>query len=454
VETDSDCVTAAAVGVDVAAWVEEFAEGFARIAGRFSRREPRLQARSFLLGVLSDVDTRSCWQLAEQAGDTSPQAMQRLLGEAVWDADAVRDDVCGYVVDAIGDPGGVLILDDTGDLKSGVHTVGVQRQYTGTAGRIENAQVSVFLAYATPAGRALIDRAVYLPASWIGDPARCAAAGIPDNVTFATKITIGRQMLDRAHAAGVPAAWATADEFYGGDRGLRRDLQARRLGYVLAIAKSHRVNIGGLHGTARGDYIAATLGKKAWNRHSAGDGAKGHRDYDWAWVAVIPPVDEATGFHWLLIRRRITDGELAFYRCYAPAKVGLPALVRVAGTRWAVETCFQNAKGAVGLDQHQVRRWDSWHRYTTLVMLAAAILVAIAATERRRRCEPGLIPLTVIEIRRLFAKLITTVVRPVGFYLAWSRWRRLHQARSRASHYRIRGDTDYHAATPLPRVLT
>ena len=198
-------MAAASVSVDVAGWVEEFDCGFARIAGRFRRREPRLQARSFLLGVLSDVDTRSCWQLAEQAGDSRPQAMQRLLGEAVWDADAVRDDVRGYVIDAIGDPGGVLILDDTGDLKSGSHTVGVQRQYTGTAGRIENAQVSVFLAYATPAGRALIDRAVYLPVSWTEDPARCAAAGIPDDVGFATKITLGRRMLQRALDAGVPA---------------------------------------------------------------------------------------------------------------------------------------------------------------------------------------------------------------------------------------------------------
>jgi SRSO17 transposase len=329
----------------------------------------------------------------------------------------------------------------------------VQRQYTGTAGRIENAQVSVFLAYATRAGRALIDRAVYLPASWTDDPARCAAAGVPDDVGFATKITIGRRMLQRALDAGVPARWATADEFYGGDRSLRRDLQTRRLGYVLAVAKSHRVNVGGLHGTARADHIAATLSRRAWNRYSAGDGAKGCRDYDWAWVAVLPPADEATGFHWLLIRRRIGDGELAFYRCHAPMRVALPTLVGIAGTRWAVETCFQNAKGAVGLDQHQVRRWDSWHRYTTLVMLAAAILVAITATERRRPCEPGLIPLTVTEIRRLFAKLITAVIRPADYHLAWSRWRRIHQARARASHYRRRGDADHHTPSPRP-VLT
>ena len=338
--------------MDIAGWVEEFACGFAAIAGRFGRREPRLQARSFLLGILSDVDTRSCWQLAEQTGDRSPHAMQRLLGEAVWDADAVRDDVRGYVIDAIGDPGGVLILDDTGDLKAGTRSVGVQRQYTGTAGRIENAQVSVFLAYASPAGRALIDRAVYLPVSWTGDPARCAAAGVPAEIGFATKITLGRRMLDRALDAGVPAQWATADEFYGGDRGLRRDLQRRQLGYVLAVAKSHRADVGGRQGVARADVIAAGLSKRAWNRRSAGNGVKGRREYDWAWVTLVPPADEASGFHWLLMRRRIADGELAFYRCHAPKQVGLPTLVRVAGTRWAVECCFQNAKGAVGLDQH------------------------------------------------------------------------------------------------------
>jgi hypothetical protein len=205
-------------------------------------------------------------------------------------------------------------------------------------------------------------------------------------------------------------------------------------------------------GVARVETIAAGLSKRAWNRYSAGNGAKGRREYDWAWVEVIPPADEATGFHWLLIRRRISDGELAFYRCYAPTRVALPTLVRVAGTRWAVECCFQNAKGAVGLDQHQVRRWDSWHRYTTLVMLAHAILTVIAVHERQRHPtgQPGLIPLTVNEIRRLFAKLITHTLWPGSFHLAWSLWRRIHQAR--ASHYRARGDADHHIATTLPRL--
>jgi SRSO17 transposase len=425
--------------VDAEDWSAGFDSAFARIAGRFGRVEPRRQARAFLLSLLSDVDTRSCWQLAEQAGDASPHRMQRLLGEAVWDADAVRDDVRQYVVDELGDSAAVLILDDTGDLKKGVHTVGTQRQYTGTAGRIENAQVAVFLAYASCRGYTLIDREVYLPRSWTDDPARCAAAGVPEHVRFATKIALARRMLTRAAEAGVPAAWATADEFYGADRHLRRDLQARGVGYVLAVAKSHRITAWAPLGAARADQLAANLPAHAWNRISAGDGAKGHRDYDWAWITITPPADEAAGQHTLLIRRRISDGELAFYRCWSPRPVPLHVLVTVAGTRWRIETCFQTSK-AIGLDEHQVRRWDSWYRHTTLVMLAHAILAVIAAHERAQPVpNQTLIPLTVPEIRRMFAKLIANIIHTIDHWLTWSHWRRQHQARAKTSHYRRRG---------------
>jgi SRSO17 transposase len=426
----------------------EFDTGFAAVAGRFGRVEPRRQARAFLLGLLSDVNTRSCWQLAEQAGDASPHAMQRLLGEAVWDADAVRDDVRGYVVDKLGEPGAVLILDDTGDLKKGVHTIGTQRQYTGTAGRIENAQVAVYLAYAAPGGSTLIDREVYLPKAWTDDPGRCAAAGVPEQVRFATKVTLARRMLTRALDAGVPAAWCTADEFYGGDRRLRRDLQARGVGYVLAVAKSHRVTARLDQGPVRADRLVAALPSRAWNRLSAGAGSKGERDYDWAWLTITAPADESAGCHSLLVRRRISDGELAFYRCWSPRPVPLRALVTVAGTRWNVETCFQTSK-IIGLDEPQVRRWDSWYRHTTLVMLAHAILTAIAARERtnHRHANQELIPLTFNEIHRLFAKLVANIVHPIRHRLAWSTWRRRHQARARTSHYRRRGHAVHQPAS-------
>jgi SRSO17 transposase len=447
VDITKDHAVAAGDSVDPGAWLAEFESAFARIAGRFSRVEPRRRARSFLLSLLSDVQTRSCWQLAEQAGDASPHGMQRLLDEAVWDADGVRDDLRAYVTTELGDPGGVLILDDTGDLKKGTHSVGVQRQYTGTAGRVENAQVAVFLAYATAHGRALIDRRVYLPRSWTEDRARCQAAGVPDEVGFATKIELGRRMLTAAFDAGVPARWVSADEFYGGHRGLRYDLQARRVGYVLAVARNHRVTLAtGVH---RADEVAAGFSARAWHRYSAGPGAKGERDYDWAYLRIQADPGEPRRHHWLLVRRSLTDGELAFYRCFSPRPVSLTTLVTVAGTRWAVEECFQAAKGEVGLDQHQVRRWDPWHRYTTLVMLAHALLAVIAARTRTHdQADHTLIPLTVNEIRHLFAKLITNTVRTITYWLAWSTWRRLHQARAKTSHYRRRGHPEHpHTST-------
>jgi SRSO17 transposase len=438
VDRTEDHTVAAAVSVDE--WWEYFDAAFARIAGRFGRVEPRRAARDWLLAVLSDVDTRSCWQLAEQAGHHSPHRMQSLLAEAKWDADVVRDDLRRYVVDELGNPGGVLIIDDTGDLKSGIHTVGVQRQYTGTAGRIENAQVSTFLAYATGQGRALIDRELYLPESWTGERTRCRAAGVPDTVDFATKLTHARRMLIRALDAGVPAAWATADEFYGDHRGLRRDLQARDIGYVLAVARNHRVR---LHdgSTARVEQVVDRLPAWSWQRRSAGKGAKGERDYDWAWVRITPPAGEQHGHHALLVRRRISDGELAFYRCWSPTPVSLAILIRVAGTRWCIEECFRAGKNEVGLDQHQVRNWTSWYRYTTLAMLAHAILAVIAARERATRPDGPrqLIALTVNEIRHLFAKLITNTVHSITHWLHWSAWRRRHQQRALTSHYRRRG---------------
>lgn len=437
---------AAEAMVDPDRWRGMFEDAFAWIGGVFGRREPRLAARDYLLAVLSDVDTRNCWTLAEQAGHGNPWRLQSLLGSAVWDADELRDRLRDYVVYELGDRGGVLVVDDSGDLKSGVHSVGVQRQYTGTAGRIENAQVATFLAYTTLAGRVLIDCRLYLPKSWTRDQPRCQAAGVPDEVEFATKVTHARQMLADALDSGVPAAWVTADEFYGNERGLRRDLQARATGYVLCVAKNHRVTLDD-SSTATVEKIATALPTRSWNRISAGKGAKGERVYDWAWVRITPPADEAVGHHWLLIRVNITTGERAYYRCWSPTRVGLKALVRVAGIRWSVEECFHAGKGEVGLDQHQVRTWDSWHRYTTLAMFAHAILAVIAARERTKHPQGTnkLIPLTVNEIRHLFAKLITRATFSFVHWLHWSAWRRQHQRNSLISHYARRGDpTDHH----------
>jgi SRSO17 transposase len=413
-------------------------------AGRFGRVEPRRTAAAFVTGLLSDIDSKSCWGLAEQAGHARPDAMQRLLYRAAWDADAVRDDLREVIVDRFGDSEAVLVADETGDLKKGVHSVGVQRQYTGTAGRIENAQVGVFLAYASRHGHTLVDRRVYLPVSWTDDRDRCRAAGVPDEVGFATRGELAADMITAAVAAGVPARWAAADEAYGNSGVFRAHLRDLRLGYVLAVSRSHLVPLDGGKACQRADRVAAGLPASAWQRRSAGAGSKGPRWYDWAWLdEVTTDADpDDGGTHSLLMRRNTTTGELAFYRCWTPTPSSLAQLVRVAGIRWTVEEAFQAAKSQVGLDQHQVRRWDSWHRFTTLALAALAVLAicaADAATDNSDdRTGPGLIPLTVNEVRRLINTLIIRPIRDLTHRLRWSQWRRRHQARARHAHYRLR----------------
>ena len=343
------------------------------VAGRFRRAEPRRTAREFVAGLLSLAERKNCWWLAEQAGHADPQAMQRLLRTAVWDADAVRDDLRAFVAAQLGDPGGVLIPDETGFLKKGICSVGVQRQYSGTVGRIENSQVGVFVSYASPAGRALIDRRVYLPRSWTDDPARCAAAGAPASVGFATKPELALEMITSAVAAGMPASWVAGDEVYGDNTAFRAGMAALGLGYVLAVSCDHRIPAwpGGKR-RLRADQVAAALPASCWHRVSAGTGSKGPRWYGWAWACAHQPG------HSLLIRRG-SDGAPAFYRCWSPARVPLVALARVAGMRWAVSEGFQAAKSQVGLDHYQVRTSTSWHRFVTLAMLALDFLMACAA---------------------------------------------------------------------------
>jgi SRSO17 transposase len=270
------------VGVDPARWQAGLEELLGRVAGRFPRVEPRRRTRALVLGLLADLPRKNCWTIAEHAGDATPDGMQHLLARAVWDHDGVRDDLRAYVVEHLGDPQAVLVVDETGDLKKGTATVGVQRQYTGTAGRIENAQVAVYLAYATDAGHALIDRELYVPQGWTCDPERCRDAGIPAQVGFATKPALATKMVTRALAAGVPAAWVAGDEVYGADPGLRAELEARGVGYVLAVACDHPVRVGGA--VQRADALLRQVPARAWQQISCGKGAKGHRLYQWAFV--------------------------------------------------------------------------------------------------------------------------------------------------------------------------
>jgi SRSO17 transposase len=437
---NESAAVAAAHSVNPDRWWRSFAELLDRISPRFKRYEPRRRAAGLMLGLMSGLDRKNCWTIAEHRGDVSPDGLQHLLSRAVWDADAVRDDLRGYVVDHFGETGAVLVVDETGDVKKGVHSVGVQRQYTGTAGRIENAQVAVFLTYAAPRGHALIDRALYVPKSWTNDPDRCAAAGIPADLAFATKPALATAMIIAAVAAKVPASWVAGDEVYGADPKLRATVRQAGLGYVLQVAANRRIPTAA--GPIRVDELAAALPARAWQKASAGKGSKGERIYSWAWVAIEAETisgetPSETGQHHLLIRRNDSTGELAYHRCYSPRPVPLMTLVKVAGQRWRIEESFQSAKGLTGLDQHQVRRWKSWYRWTTLAMLAHAFLAVTTADERDQTPTPaGLIPLTVNEFRRLFDTVILASRLTMTSLISWSTWRRRHQARARECHYR------------------
>jgi SRSO17 transposase len=427
-----DHAVAAGHSVDPARWQEAFDGLMSRIAGRFARVEPRRRARQLMLGLLSDLPRKNCWTIAEWAGESTPDGMQHLLGRAKWDADQVRDDLRDYVVEHLHDDEAVLVVDETGDVKKGTGTVGVQRQYTGTAGKIENAQVAVYLVYAGRRGHAAVDRELYVPRSWTSDPDRCRDAGLDQDTAFATKPELATRMITRFLDAGHHTSWVAGDEVYGGNPRLRAALEERGTGYVLAVACSHEVTTQA--GKFRADALARKLPKQAWQKLSAGAGAKGHRFYDWA---AIDLPDPAPGSRHLLIRHNRTTGELAYYRCYSPRPVPLSTLVRVAGSRWRVEETFQSGKGLAGLDEHQVRRYASWSRWVILAMLAHAFLAAVRADEHARHPAPDtLIPLTCNEIQRLFITLVIRPVHDTAHRLGWSHWRRRHQARSQASHYR------------------
>lgn len=365
----------------IAAWTDEFAAVVGRIGPRFARSEARAHAAAYLRGLLGRTERKNGWQLAEAAGDASPYGIQQFLYRATWDPDAVRDDLRAYVVEHLGDPGGVLVVDETGFLKKGVKSAGVQAQYSGAAGRTANAQVGVFLTYASPRGHTFLDRALYLPASWTDDRDRCRAAGIPDDVAFATKPALAQTMLERALDAGVPAAWVTADSVYGDVKYLRVWLEARPIGYVLAVSRKDTV----VGPDWRQRRIAAYLADppaEGWQRLSAGAGAKGPRDYDWLRLPLIAPL-VAGWERWVLLRRSVADpDELTAYVCFAPAGTTLAALVRVAGSRWTVEICFEAAKQEVGLAQYEVRSWTGWHRHVTLACLAHAFLTVVRAHGR------------------------------------------------------------------------
>ena len=440
--TDNNPVAVAAPVsvVDPASWATEFETFMGRIASRFARLEAARNAGDLVAGLVSDLERKNCWTIGERAGHSTPDRLQHLLSRAAWDVDGVCDDLRSYAVDRLLAPGeqAVLVVDETGDLKKGTRTVGVQRQYTGTAGRIENAQVAVFLTLVSGQGHTFIDRALYLPKCWADDPDRRQEAGVPDDVVFATKPALAAGMITRAASGGVPIGWVTGDEVYGACPHLRATVRDLGTGYVLAVASTHRATaVDAEEPDEARDHV---LTAHRWKRLPAGQGAKGQRYYSWARIRIEPEA-ASTGHHWLLFRRNDTTGEIAYYRAWHPDHVPLDQLVAVAGKRWRIEENFQAAKSHVGLDQHQVRRWNSWHRWTTLAMWAHALLTVLAVTTRDTDHSTGLIAITLAEARRLLCALRARLPPlTLTHILAWSNWRRRHQHRAQQAHYRRRGD--------------
>ena len=360
----------------VGKWEEEWRRVQEWVQPHFARPETRASAEALLQGLLARVERKNSWGLSEEAGRQTPYAFQHLLNGAQWDEAALRDDVLTYARQRLGE-GGVLAVDETGFLKKGDKSAGVARQYSGTAGRIENCQVGVFLAYVTDKGHTLVDRELYVPEDWFEEPERCRQAGIPQEVRFQTKPDLARVMLQRALGAGLRPAWVVGDEVYGRDGELRRFLESQSQRYVLAVASNTYAWRGEAHVTA--GEVLKQVKTSGWKRLSAGAGAKGPRLYDWARVELNSP--KRTWARWLLFRRSLSDeSEVALYLVHAPATTPLAALVEAAGKRWPVEECFESAKGEVGLDDYEVRRWRGWYRHMTLCLVAHAFLAAARVT--------------------------------------------------------------------------
>jgi len=406
----------------------------------------------YLQGLLSSIERKNGWQLAEHAREATPYGMQRLLSCAVWDTDGVRDDLRFSALEQLGQQSAILVIDETSFPKRGHKSAGVGLQYCGTTGQVENCQVGVFLSYVTAKGHTLIDRELYLPFDWTADPKRCHDADIPESVRFQTKPELAVQMMERLRQAHIPISWVVADTVYGGNLDLRTWLEAHAYAYVLAVACDEPVGILTPNRERRRVEVreveALLLAGQDWQCLSMSEGTKGPRLFDWACVPILHRWED-DGRHWLLIRRNLTDPqEKAYYFVFGPSGTTLPQLVTAIGARWHIEEDFETAKD-LGLDHYEVRSFVAWYRHITLVMLAHAFLTGICAQAIPVACLPlaveasatldaasdasALLPLTVPEVRHLLGHLIWPAPSSVRLVLAWSWWRRWH--RSCASYF-------------------
>ncbi len=423
-----------------------------RLTPYFARPEPRQHALLYLQAIVSEIPRKNSWQIAEHARQARPYGIQRLLSRAVWDEAGVRDELRAYVLHYLNPPSlrqigeqsrdgpealfPVYVIDESGFPKRGTHSAGVQVQYCGATGQMDNCQVGVFLSYVTAQGHALIDCALYLPEDWINDAARKRAAHIPETTMFQTKPELARHMLQRVQSASLPICWVVADTVYGHSTDLRVFLETQGLSFALAVPANEVVCVQTSQGYRIGDVASIeqqALGTQDWQRLSMSQGTKGERLFDWA---ILPQVLHGTvdGCHWLVIRRCLDDpSEKAYYLVFAPLGTTLQTMVLAIGARWSIEVDLESAKD-LGLDQYEVRSYVGWYRHITLVMLACAFLLGIGVQDNQHHPQQEgpmpsspLIPLTTSEVRHLLARLIWPVPSHAPLVCQWSWWRRAHQ---------------------------
>lgn len=383
-------------------WETEFIAFHQRFADVFDRKEPRTQAAKYLRGLMAAVGRRNTWQVAEAVGDRIPDATQRLLYRAHWKADGARDILQQYVIEVFGEPEGVGVVDETGFLKKGRYSAGVKRQYSGTAGKVENCQIGTFLSYVTGKGHVFLDRRLYLPEEWTADAERRARAKIPQEVVFQTKPEQAVDMLQHAWQQGVPMRWVAGDEVYGDAVKVRDVVAESGRWYVLAVSSTTPVwterptvvepstQVGSRPRTRARlaedappativTAVVASWSERRWQRLAVAEGEKGQVIYDWACQRVVESSHQLPGREaWLIARRSVhKPQEIAYYLSNAPAKMSLLRMAQVASLRYTVEQCIEEAKGETGLDEYEVRHWHSWHRHITLSMMAHTWLAAI-----------------------------------------------------------------------------
>jgi SRSO17 transposase len=398
-------------------WAADFLQFCARFADVFSRKEPRAQAAKYLRGLMASVRRKNGWQVAEVIGDRTPDATQRLLYQAQWSADTARDRLVQFVIEVFGEEDGIAVVDETGFIKRGNRSAGVKRQYSGTAGKVENCQIGTFLSYATAKGHVFLDRRLYLPEKeWCKNLERREQAKVPAEVNFQTKPKQAMAMLEHAWQAGVPMRWVAGDEVYGGSPDLRDLIARHERWYVLTVKTStpawpERPQVVEPEPQERGQprkkvrlakgapsattvkEVVVSWSESRWQSLIVAEGEKGLITYDWACQRVVESRDGLPGPDaWLVARRSHSDPTgIAYYLSNAPVETPLLKLAQVASTRYTVEQCIEEAKGETGLDEYEVRYWHSWHRHITLSMMAHAWLASVRykATEKKGGLSPS-----------------------------------------------------------------